>query len=100
MAGSRVKISHQYGEVYPNVWDDFAWAREHRQELLETYGECYALIYQHQVIGTGKTLEEAVADAERKLPDEVTQVTPIIEYLRYRHPFMRVRPLPSHKENG
>ena len=88
----RIRTSHAYGEVYPNVFNDFDWVRERREELLEKYGECVVLVYQQKVIGIGKTQKEAIEDAERNLPPAVTQVTPITEYLRYRHPILRVRP--------
>ena len=88
----RIRTSHQYGEVYPNVFSDFEWTREHREELLKTYGECIILVYQKQVIGSGHTLQEAAEDAERNLPPEVGEATPITEFLHHRHPFFRVRP--------
>jgi hypothetical protein len=85
MAASRIVISHQYGEIYPNVPEDFAWAGAHRRELLERYGEGVVLIYHQQVIGSGQTLQAALEDADQRLPSEVEQVTPIIEYLGQRH---------------
>src|SRR5262245_35050447 len=48
MQNSRVQISHQKGEVFPNVWDDFAWVHEHRKELLDAHGECVILVYKHE----------------------------------------------------
>jgi len=74
------------------VWDDFRWVGEHRKELLEKYGTCVILVYQHKVVGKGKTLQEAIDDAERNLPPEIAQITPIIEFLRPRSPFFRIRP--------
>ena len=89
---SRIKTDHVYGEVYPNVFSDFDWAHEHHEELLEQYGECVILVYQQRVIGVGKTQAEAIQAAECNLPPEVTQVTPITQYLYRRHPILRVRP--------
>jgi hypothetical protein len=92
MSSPRIRTSHAYGEVYPNVWSDFDWVHDHRKELLEKYGEGVVLVYQREVIGFGNTLDEAEEDAERRLPPDVTEVTPIIQYLRHRHPFFRIRP--------
>ena len=89
---SRIKTDHAYGEVSPNVFGDFDWVHEHREELLEQYGECVILVYQRRVIGVGKTQAEAIQDAERNLPPDVVQVTPITQYLYRRHPILRVRP--------
>ena len=94
MSSPRIRVSHAKGEVYPNVWSDFDWVHEHRKELLEKYGEGFVLVYQKEVIGFGKTLKEAEEDAERNLPPEVAEVTPITQMLRHRHPFFRVRPTP------
>lgn len=91
----RIRTSHAYGEVYPNVFDDFQWVGEHRNDLLERYGECVMLVYQQQVVGTGKTLQEAIECAERDLPPAIGQITPIIYYLARRHNFFRVRPTAS-----
>lgn len=77
MSESRVRTGHKRGEVPPNTWDDFKWAGLHRQELFEQYGSCMLLIYNQQVIGVGQTYHELVADAESKLPPEVSEVTPI-----------------------
>lgn len=93
MNSPRIKITHAYGEVCPNVWSDFAWIRENRKTLLEQYGECIILVYEKHVIGTGQTLDEAVEDADRHLPDEVEQITPVTEFLRHHNPFWRVRPI-------
>src|SRR5438046_1916553 len=99
MAFSRLQVSHQYGEVYPNVFDDFDWVHEHRQELLKTYGECVILVYKHQVIGKGQTLQNAIEDAEQHLPTEPDTITPITEYLRYPRPFLRIIPTVTPSEN-
>jgi hypothetical protein len=62
--------------------------------LLEKYGECSIIVYEQKVIGVGDTYDEALADAERNLPPEIKEITPIHERLRHRHPFLRVRPRP------
>jgi hypothetical protein len=33
--GTRVKMTHKYGETPRNVFDDFDWVRRHEQELLD-----------------------------------------------------------------
>lgn len=91
----RIRMGHAKGEVFPNVFSDFAWVREHREELLETYGECIVLVYEKQVIGTGHTIQEAAEDAERNLPPDVSEVTPITEFLHDRRKSYFLRPTPE-----
>ena len=80
METPRIKTSHQ-GEVAPNIYDDFTWIHDHRPELLDQYGTCVILVYQRAVVGTGKTLQEAEEDAERRLPTDSPQITPVIDML-------------------
>jgi len=77
-------MTHPYGETPKNVFTDFDWVRRHEKELLEKYGEVSVIVYKEEVLGVGETYEEAVADAEAKLPPEVDEVTPVHERLRFR----------------
>jgi|GEM_PF-1197401 len=88
---SKIRMSHVYGETPPNVFSDFAWVREHQKELLAQYGECSIIVYRERVIGSGLTYENALADAERNLPTESGEITPIHERLHDKHAFYRVR---------
>ena len=92
MESPRIRMGHRYGETPPNVFEDFDWVRRHEKELLEKYGECSIIVYKQQVIGVGANYDEALIDAERNLPPEISEVTPIHERLHHRHPFFRVRP--------
>lgn len=92
MDTKRIRISHDANEPHaPNTFPDFDWVHEHRNELLATYGESVILVYEKKVIGAGKTTQEAVEDAERLLPAEIEQVTPITYYLSYRNPLSHLR---------
>jgi len=94
MNTKRIRISHNANEpAAPNTFPDFDWVREHRNELLATYGESVILVYEKQVIGVGKTIQEAVEDAEKRLPAEIEQVTPITEFLSHPYSFV-FRPFP------
>jgi len=94
---NRVRVSQSAGEPVPdNMWQDFAWAHQHRKTLLETYGEQVILVYHGQVIGVGAFIDEAVADAEQHLPDDDSIVTPIVEFLSYRSPLTGLRAEPTH----
>jgi hypothetical protein len=86
---SRVRVWHHEGEVSPNTWSDFEWIRQHRKELLEQYGECMLLVFNQRVIGSGQSLEEAEAEAERNAPPEPVEITPVLYLLAHRHPFLR-----------
>jgi hypothetical protein len=86
-------MSHHYGEKTPlNVFSDFDWSRLHEKELLEKYGECSVIVYEEQVIGVGATYDEALANAERNLPPDLGEITPIHRPIFHRQPFFRVRP--------
>ena len=95
-----IKTTHQYGEVHPNVFDDFEWVKAHEDELLEQYGVCTILVYEQTVIGYGKSDQAALENAENNLPDNFDGViTPITYYLAKRQPFYRVQPVQTEDEN-
>ncbi len=91
MNSERIHMGHQRGEVAPNTWSDFEWARTHHNELLAQYGTCVALIYQQKIIGTGATYEEALKNAQANLSPEISDVTPILYLINHRHRIYRVR---------
>lgn len=82
----RIRMSHAYGQTPPNVFSDFDWVRRHEKKLLEKYGENSIIVFQQQVIGVGPTYDAALEDAERNLPSDVADVTPIHERLVKRQP--------------
>lgn len=92
MTPKRIRMTHAYGETPSNVFTDFDWIRRNEKALLEKYGECSIIVYKEQVLGTGPTYEAALEDAERNLPPDVTEVTPVHDYIHYRQPFYRVYP--------
>jgi hypothetical protein len=95
MNTGRINLNRNNGEFYPNEITDYEWAREHRHDLLAQYGASIVLIYEKQVVGVGKTLQAAIDDAEKKLPDATPEITPIIELVGQRHPFFRIYPKPA-----
>lgn len=93
MSNSQIKMSHEYGEVYPNVFSDFEWVKTHETELFDQYGTCTILVFEQAVIGYGETEDVALKMAEENLSDHVQgDITPITYYLAERHPFYRVMP--------
>jgi hypothetical protein len=92
MTISRIRMRDAYGETPPNVFSDFDWIRQHQKELLEKYGERSIIVYKQQVIGVGDTYAEALEDAERNMPANEAEITPVHQQLRHRHPFFRIRP--------
>jgi tetrahydromethanopterin S-methyltransferase subunit H len=94
---SRIRMGHPHGQTPPNVYADFDWIRRHEKELVEQYGECSIIVYQQRVLGTGATYAAALEDAERNLPPDMGEVTPVHQWLRRRHPILRVRPSLSQK---
>jgi hypothetical protein len=93
---SRIRMGHPHGQPPPNVYSDFDWIRHHEKELLEKYGECSIIVYKEQVLGTGPTYAAALEDAERNLPPDTQEVTPVHERLHDRHKlisgYLRRRP--------
>ncbi len=95
MATSRIRLSYSRDEKTPsNIFSDHDWVRRNEKVLLDQYGEQCIVVYNETVLGVGDTYEAAVEDAEKNLPPEVDEVTPIVELLHRRHPFLRVRPGP------
>src|SRR5688572_10934079 len=88
----RIKMGHPKGATPPNIFSDFDWVRRNEKTLLEQYGECSIIVYREQVIGVGANYNEALENAERNLPADIQEVTPIHERLHHRHAFFRVRP--------
>ena len=95
MTESRIKLGRAYDEVFPNMFSDFAWVKEHEKELFETYGRGFILVYQKEVVGIGDSIEDAVSDAESRLPPESGVITPILTTLYEKQPFFRVYPNPT-----
>ena len=94
----QIRTTHQYGEVYPNVFSDFEWVKAHEAELLNQYGTCTILVYEQHVIGFGENEDAALKMAENNISDNLDAViTPITYYLAKRHPFYRVTP---HRQKG
>lgn len=91
MNTSRIHMGHERGEVAPNTWGDFEWARNQQNELLAQYGTCIALIFEKKVIGTGATYEEALEKAESNLDPSIRDATPILYLINHRHRIYRVR---------
>ena len=88
---SHIHMSHPYGETPKNVFSDFDWVHLHEKELLEKYGECSIIVYKGQVLGTGATYDEAVADAEKNPSPEMGDVTPVHRKIYYRRPIFSIR---------
>ncbi len=96
MNTKRIRVSYARDEeTPPNIFSDHDWVRRNEKALLDQYGERCIVVYKETVIGVGDTYEAAVEDAEQRLPAEVGEVTPIVELLHHRHPFLRVRPGPA-----
>ena len=86
MTTSHIRMTYQYGETPSNVFSDFDWIHLHEHELLEKYGECSIIVYQQQVLGVGETYEDALENAERNLPAEMGDITPVHEWIHNRKP--------------
>jgi hypothetical protein len=94
----RVKIAHEEGLVYPNVWDDFDWIREHRAELYEKYGSAVLLVYEKAVVGVGKDIQSAEANAENSLPPDSKEITPVLYFLSHPYSILRLHRIDNKDE--
>lgn len=97
MNTKHIRMGHPYGETPPNIYADFEWVHQHEKELLEKYGECSIIVYKGEVIGVGNSYKAAVEDAERNLPSDAGEITPIHKWLVRRNPFLRIHPKPVQK---
>jgi len=95
MSTSRIRMTHKYGETPKNVFSDFEWIFENKKELIEKFGECHVIVYQEKVLGVGATYQEALENAERDLPPDMGEITPVHHWVGYRHPFLRAYPTPK-----
>lgn len=96
MSHPRVRTNHRIDEPMPaNIGPDHHWVHHHQHELREQYGEHYIIVYQEKVYGVGDTYEDALNDAERNLPPEISEIVVVVESLHQRHPFLRARLSPS-----
>ncbi len=66
--------------------------RRQQEELRVEQGERFIVVYQAQVLGVGGTDEAALQNAESNLPPGDAEITPIVELLHKRQPFLGVRP--------
>jgi hypothetical protein len=81
---SRIKTSFKQEEPIPaNIPADYQWLKANRDNLVEKYGTCLVVVYQQEVLATGETYAEAVANAEMSLPETPEIITPIIKPIGY-----------------
>lgn len=83
---SRIRTYQREGEVIPNFWPDMDWAGQNRHELFKQFGRGVALIYEQKVIGFGRTKHDAILDAEKNLPADIDEVTPVTFVLPHELP--------------
>jgi hypothetical protein len=98
MATSWIRMGHVLGQTPPNVYNDFDWIHRNKKELIEKYGECNIIVYKEQVLGVGSSYKEALENAERDLPPNMGEITPVHQWLYRRHPILRVIPTKVDKE--
>jgi hypothetical protein len=76
---SRIQTAFPKDEPLPeNIFSDLNWVSENRLELYKKYGSCVVIVYHKEIIGMGKTRQEALNDAEIHLADDVELITPAI----------------------
>lgn len=89
MGSDRIQLTGTKGEpAPPNVFADLMWFHDHRESLLEQYGEAIVLVFEAKVVGIGETIEAAAIDAEKKLAPNIANITPVIGILRHENPLL------------
>jgi hypothetical protein len=91
MSNTRIQMGTPYGHTPANTFSDFEWIRENQDKLLALYGECSLIVYNKVVLGTGRTYEEALLDAEQHLPPDAGVITPVHQWLRKKRAIYRIR---------
>lgn len=90
---SRIKTGHPKDKPTPrHIFTDHEWVRQHENELRDTYGERYIVVYLEAVYGVGDTYQAALADAEHNLPPEIDEIELMVDSLHRWHPFLRIVP--------
>ena len=56
-----------------------------------SYGERFVVVYQEQVVGVGDSRPAAIADAEKKLDPQITEITPLVYQLHQPEVFFPKR---------
>jgi hypothetical protein len=94
---SRIQIAFPNEEPMPaNMLTDFDWVKSNRDNLLEKYGSCIVVVYEQALLGVGDTYLEAIANAEKNLPDNPEIITPVVKGISYTS--ARLRRLPKKVE--
>lgn len=85
MKARRLRTGGPAGESVPRqIVEDHDWLQDHRDELIEQYGECYMIVHKHQVLGTGQTYDEALNSAENNLSPEIDDLPIMVEWVGKR----------------
>ncbi|KAB2855818.1 MAG: hypothetical protein F9K46_15045 [Anaerolineae bacterium] len=73
----------------PHVFSDSVWIYTHEAELREQFGECWVVVRQDQVLGTGSSYQAALAAAQQQFLDDDQTLTVVVRSIQKRHPFFR-----------
>lgn len=77
-----LKVTFQRDEPIPdNHLADHQWWRVQFDSLLARYGDCFVVIFNEEVIGTGPTYQAAIENAEQNplWQDKDVTITPVVE---------------------
>lgn len=85
MKTRRLRTGGPAGEPIPRqIIEDHEWVQDHRDELIEQYGQCYLIVYKQQVLGIGRTHDEALDNAEKNLSPEIDDLPVMVEWIGRR----------------
>jgi hypothetical protein len=67
--------------------------REHEEELVEQYGPCYIIVHNGEVLGTGKTYQGAIDNAEANLSSDSESVDVIVDWIGQHYSIFTLSPV-------
>jgi hypothetical protein len=94
MAEGRIRTYGPHGEPIPqHIFVDHDWVREHEDQLVEQFGACYIIVHQGEVLGTGKTYQEAIDNAEVNLSPDSEAVEVIVDWIGQHYSTFSISPV-------
>lgn len=85
---AELRIGHHPEETSTQYFEDMAWIRANKRQLVAEYGDCYIVVHRQQVLGTGSSLIEAFADANKNLSPELDGINPAYDFVTLKRDIM------------
>jgi hypothetical protein len=94
VAERRIRTSGPHGKPIPrHIFADHDWVREHEDELVEQYGPCCIIVHHGEVLGTGRTYQGAIDNAEANLASDSSAVEVIVDWTGQHYSIFTISPI-------